>query len=271
MCKLCNHQMVKANLNHENYSLFCLQLPESELARLLSKHSASRPSTKHSTRSMTPNINVTSEDERSESPDFTLPKTPTGDIADRQFLSPGFRRQGSAGSPSSRRTPEEKIDKLIALYDGACSMKEYKDFVKPDEQEKDGKEDEGKVVASRVKSSGKLEPIVENAHDEEQISADEQDVMVENKPVSTEEQDDMVENEPVSAEEQDDMEEKEVSEENEVEPEAESLMEGKGRYSSASPTKTIDIVNALEADVELSVDHRSQMTSPVSSTTSSGH
>ncbi len=200
---------------------FLLQPPD------LKRHESSiyRPSTKHSTRSETPNINITLEDDRVESPDFILPNTPASEISEsnRQYLSPS--RQSRTGTPS-RRTPEEKLDKLIELYDGACSLKEYKDYVKPEEEGNEEEEEESNKKESKTR---KLEPIVENATDEEQTATDAASKTGVNN----------------GNEKADDTDQKE-------------------RSFIPSPTKTVDIVNALEADVELSIESRSEVTSVAS-------
>ena len=195
-----------------------------------------RPTTKQSTRSETetPNINITMEDKDDglESPDEVLPNTPISELSEsnRQYLSPT-----RATTPSARRTPEEKLDKLIELYDGTCSMKEYKDYVKPEEEEGD---------------SNKLEPIAENAVGEEQDLAIDAAVQANNGDdaglVTKGNEHDGDSKEGVIG--NDDDKEEEYSK----------------RSLLSSPTKTVDMVNALEADIELSIDQRSEILSAAS-------
>ncbi|XP_071828587.1 HEAT repeat-containing protein 4-like isoform X1 [Apostichopus japonicus] len=132
-----------------------------------------RPSTKHSQRTRTPIVQITSEDADdisiAESFDSSLPQTPTGEEDSRmgnlearsrrssiisslgtieeptnemeiaRVKSGSRSREGSPGctrSNNSRLTPAEKLEKLIEVYEGTCSYDEYEKYVRPEEEEK---------------------------------------------------------------------------------------------------------------------------------------
>ncbi|PIK50965.1 putative HEAT repeat-containing protein 4 [Apostichopus japonicus] len=132
-----------------------------------------RPSTKHSQRTRTPIVQITSEDADdisiAESFDSSLPQTPTGEEDSRmgnlearsrrssiisslgtieeptdemeiaRVKSGSRSREGSPGctrSNNSRLTPAEKLEKLIEVYEGTCSYDEYEKYVRPEEEER---------------------------------------------------------------------------------------------------------------------------------------
>ncbi|XP_071947910.1 HEAT repeat-containing protein 4-like isoform X2 [Antedon mediterranea] len=106
--------------------------------------SASRPSTRHSVRTTTPSIIISLEDDINDSSDTSL------------FLANGGRDHRTGGltgsskgsrvqSAHDRRTPEERLEKLIDLYEGICTSDEYNEFAHPDD-----KTDEGSASKSNV-------------------------------------------------------------------------------------------------------------------------
>ncbi|XP_033098379.1 HEAT repeat-containing protein 4-like isoform X2 [Anneissia japonica] len=106
--------------------------------------SISRPSTRHSVRTTTPSIVVSLDDDfKNGSPDMSLFRNHenTGGLS----VSP----TGSwESSPQDRRTPEEKLEKLIDLYEGTCTLDEYKEFAHP--KETADRTDDGRVSRINV-------------------------------------------------------------------------------------------------------------------------
>ncbi|XP_022098321.1 HEAT repeat-containing protein 4-like isoform X2 [Acanthaster planci] len=134
-------------------------------------------STKQSQRSVTtPSIlvdsdadeNKTSDDEdygpAKQTPDIALPKTPPSAGQDRgSLLSPlAAARTPGSGTPSRGRSPIEKLEKLIELYEGSCSVKEYKEYVKPEGEAEEEGEEQGRAKDAAVK----LETIAESVEEE---------------------------------------------------------------------------------------------------------
>ncbi|XP_038046903.1 HEAT repeat-containing protein 4-like isoform X2 [Patiria miniata] len=135
-------------------------------------------STKQSQRSITtPSIFVDSEAEESKTsddedfsptkptPDIALPRTPSAGQDRGSLLSP-LATSKTPGSASSRgRSPVEKLEKLIELYEGSCSVKEYKDYVRPEGEEEDADVEQGGSKDPAVK----LETIAESIEEEIRI------------------------------------------------------------------------------------------------------
>nr|XP_054766389.1 HEAT repeat-containing protein 4-like isoform X2 [Lytechinus pictus] len=155
----------REDLAHQHKRFFDSSPAPSELVKsdvYLPSPSTTRPSTKHSVRTVTPSIHISVDDDYrpgTETPEVDLPKTP-GSIVPTDLmgnrLSPA--QQGSrpntgntlgrttpAGTPSGlvrttsagRRTPEEKLNKLIAVYEGTASLAQYQEFKQGDLDAKD--------------------------------------------------------------------------------------------------------------------------------------
>ena len=129
------------------------------------KPTSRRSSTKQSQRSITtPSIFVDfevddNEDEEyspnKQTPDIALPRTPLEGQDRGSVLSPEVTTGTPTGTSSRGRSPVEKLEKLIELYEGSCSMKEYKEYVKPEDEEDQG--------------GDKLETIAESVEEEIRI------------------------------------------------------------------------------------------------------
>ncbi|XP_033633184.1 HEAT repeat-containing protein 4-like isoform X2 [Asterias rubens] len=147
-----------------------------------------RSSTKESGRSInTPSIFVDSEFDDNENnskssdddddddtpskqtPDMALPRTPSSSGQDRGgLLSPIVTTRTPTGSSLRGRSPVEKLEKLIELYEGSCSVKEYNEYVKPEDEETEEMVSEEKGGAKDA-AALKLETINESIEEEIRI------------------------------------------------------------------------------------------------------
>lgn len=160
-----------------------------------------RPSTRHSQRTKTPTVHITSEDSDdasiSDSFDSFLPQSPTGEDESKlgnlevrsrrssvisldtieepveETTDPGITitgvREGSPGNPrsnNSRLTPAEKLEKLIEVYEGTCSYDEYEKYVRPEEDAEDA-EDAGTATDDKEDEKVTEEESVEEKEDNE--------------------------------------------------------------------------------------------------------
>ncbi|XP_030842195.1 HEAT repeat-containing protein 4 isoform X2 [Strongylocentrotus purpuratus] len=150
----------REDLAHQHKRFFDSSPAPSELVKsdvYVPSPSTTRPSTKHSTRTITPSIYISIDDDYrpgAETPEVDLPKTPGSTFATDLMgnrLSPaqqgsrpntgntlsrttpavtptGVVRTTSAG----RRTPEERLNKLIEVYEGSASLAQYQEFKQGD-------------------------------------------------------------------------------------------------------------------------------------------
>ncbi|XP_077992440.1 HEAT repeat-containing protein 4-like isoform X2 [Glandiceps talaboti] len=114
-----NEKIAKREELHERFFNVPRELGSPTVFETDKSIAGSRASTRLSLRTMTPGVHISSEED-----DFSLPKSPVSEARDRRYLSPT-----PPPKTPGRRTPEEKLEKLIDVYDGVISMKEYKDYV----------------------------------------------------------------------------------------------------------------------------------------------
>lgn len=175
----------REELAHQHKRFFDSSPAPSELVRselcyqsASSTRPSTRPSTKHSTRTITPSIHIDLDDEpRSETPEVDLPWTPGSNIATDLMgnrLSPapqggsrpntgnavGRATPGAPVTPTvrntsaGRRTPEEKLNKLIEVYEGTASLSDYQEFKQGEEGVEGGVRKLSQIPEAPVEETG---------------------------------------------------------------------------------------------------------------------
>ncbi len=105
-----------------------------------------------------------------QTPDMALPRTPSSAGQDRgSLLSPIVTTRTPTGTSSRGRSPVEKLEKLIELYEGSCSVKEYNDYVKPEDEEEEAEELVIEEKGGAKDAALKLETISESIEEEIRI------------------------------------------------------------------------------------------------------
>ncbi|NP_001171770.1 HEAT repeat-containing protein 4-like [Saccoglossus kowalevskii] len=146
-----NEKQANRELLHERYfSVPRTPAPPPSEGETDKSIAGSRASTRLSSRTNTPGFQFGSEED-----EMSLPKTPAGDSS--RYLS----TLTPPPKTPSRRTPEEKLEKLIEVYDGVVSMKEYRDYI-----------DQSEVALDETLPKRKLADIPETEQEEETAKLD---------------------------------------------------------------------------------------------------